>query len=303
MTRQRYLVLGIAVGLVVGVWYMLGAARSVEGPETNANNVNFTIRIISGDPSLVPGDNGATIKDNTTFTVTSSDQSVRDGWDFGDREAYQCAYVEHFTDGVQDFEIHYQMVDPYPVATSGTPQITDVQGAEQQSTSLCGEGAVLGDGLAGGIAFDDTDHHPHGTSLVFYRDQDSDGRIDPMTADEFARVDYPLLCGTHYWVPGDEAGEAWLWIDPDGATDSEPGLGDCPGGVGEPYAAARAKVLNLASGVAYCVTDRMEGDLCEGLSPPAPTPIELGSGTSVLTCPDASTPAVTQTDPLLVLCP
>lgn len=33
-----------------------------------------------------------------------------------------------------------------------------------------------------------------------------------------------------------------------------------------------------------------------------PTPVTLGAGTSVLTCPDGSTPEVTQPDPLLVAC-
>jgi len=36
--------------------------------------------------------------------------------------------------------------------------------------------------------------------------------------------------------------------------------------------------------------------------PPPPTPVTLGAGTSVLTCPDASVPVVTQADPLLVTC-
>jgi hypothetical protein len=215
------------------------------------------------------------------------------GWDFGDRTGYKCGWVEFFVAGNEKFEVHFELAD-YEFAT----ELNDRFGAELPDPEV---EALCGDGVQSNFAPDDgSDHFPHmihaGDALRFYSDGEEIASIDLATTD----------CNGAYYTPGDEPGEAWLWWDQDGPTFSHgPGEGElnCNGGPGEPVKVARVYVKNADPDVGYC-TDSMhdEADLCFNHEPP-PTPVQLGSGTSVLTCPDASTPVVTQTDPLLVTCP
>lgn len=194
-----------------------------------------------------------------------------DGWDFGDRSAYSCAWVEFFQGGAELFEVHYEMVADYPVPI----EINDRNGEEApdpEIASLCGDGS----GAGANITHDGSDHFPHGTSLDFF-----------LGGVQMATIDYGLKepgdCDKGYWTPGDEAGESWLWWDEDGPEDLMPGHPlDCGGGPGEPEVVVRAYVKNMSPGVGVCTRDEMDGDMCLGATPepePSPTGEHHGSVT------------------------
>ena len=182
------------------------------------------------------------VEDNEKTTFQESG-----GWDFGDRVAYRCAWVELFQGGGELAEVSYKAVSDYP----GALEINDrygVEGDDATSGPHC-----WGQDDSGSFVHDGSDHFPHGTDLVFYRD-----------GTEIARIDYDLnTCGNLYWTPGDDPGEAWLWWDEDGAADMlDHGDGLCGGGPIEPVAVVQAMARDLAPGIEACATDSMDGDMC-----------------------------------------
>lgn len=197
-----------------------------------------------------------------------------DGWDFGDRHAYHCAWVEFFRDGAVLFEVHYELVADYPVPV----EINDRNGwelADPEIAPLCGDGVGPGENSA--PLHDGSDHFPHGTALDFYL---NDAQI--------ATIDYGLVepggCDRGYWTPGDEPGEAWLWWDEDGPLNDGHHDLDCGGGAGEPVAVVRAYVQHMTPGVGVCTEDSLDGDQCTGVTspPPGPSPIEEHASTVTL---------------------
>lgn len=186
-------------------------------------------------------------KDLDTGEKVSSLRFERsDGWDFGDRAAYGCTWVEFFRARHEVFEIHFERV-----TGTGWLQINDKYGPEVEggpSDPLCG------DGLRGPTeVWDGTDHFPHGTQIDFYR------RGEPLVTLNLNRV---TECDPGYWVPGDEPGEAWLWWDDDGPTNDGHHELDCGGGPIEPVPVVRAIVKHVARGIGYCTRDHLGGDTC-----------------------------------------
>jgi hypothetical protein len=240
---RRALVAGIVIG-IVALALLPAPAPASPGPNPNVGPFDVIIR-----EALGPG--------SVTYDVTSFETSHPTGWDWGLRAAYSCLYVEFYLEGVRAFEVHYETVQGYP----GSVQILDDAGAREPvngSLGPCGDG--LGPGAS--MPFDGTDHFPHATDLVFYAG-----------GSEIARIDYSGdECSWAYWTPGDEAGEAWLWWDADGPTETMPGHHACDGGPGEPEPIVRAFVQNLAPGVDVCSTDALQGDLCTAIPEPEPSP-------------------------------
>lgn len=214
------------------------------------------VQLVAAPANAVPGpepgsSNFAIIFNNLdeNTEVDEIDFHTSTGWDFGDRGSYSCAWVEHFTNGALDFIIAFDRV-----ATADYMQVNDRNGVE--SSNDCGS---PDDGEA---TFDGSDHFPHGTKLSFSRG----GEI-------FESLDLSRGCNSAYYTPGDEPGEAWLWWDPDGPEETEPGLGNCDGGPEEPAAVIRIQVESGAQGVSVCTADRMDGDVCgvPGSTSPAHT--------------------------------
>lgn len=249
-------------------------------------------------------------RSDTDGVVDTTSFSTSDGWDFGNRIGYNCAYVEFYRGGVLLFEVHYEtLINDGSYAVRINDRNGQEVGPDKEMSQFCGDGVGPGPSLPYSEA-DHGDHHPHGdftdsSDLVFYFDANGDGlRPD----DEVARIDYSAgdFCDEAYWTPGNSPGEAVFWWDDDGPTEGMPGvpLPGCTNGDGEPTPVVLATVRNVAEGVAYCVTDAMDGDLCGGAEfEPEVTPVTLGSGLSELACPDGSTPAVVQIEPLQVSCP
>lgn len=213
-----------------------GTAHAIPGPDPNNGHDTFTLSM---------GLLGA-IPDDTTFAESA-------GWDFGDRSAYRCAWVEFFRGGTEQFEVQYHAVSDY---TDGTIQINDRYGEEAPDNNI--DSDCWGNDDQQNFVADGSDHFPHGTSLVFN---------DIATGVQIGRIDYPTQCTKLYWTPGNQAAEAWLWWDEDGPADRmEHGDGLCGGGPGEPVALVQARVRKLASGIEACVTDSMDGDMCSTAS-------------------------------------
>jgi hypothetical protein len=220
---MKRLLLAFTCSLTLGV----GTAQAIPGPDPDDGHSTF---------SLEMSINGKGASDVTSFAEAS-------GWDFGDRAAYRCAWVEFFQSGAELFEIHYP---------DGTIEINDRYGEELPDSQI-GDTCWDGDNQSN-FVHDGSDHFPHGTSLVFN---------DTATGAEIARIDYPNQCAKLYWTPGNEAGEAWLWWDEDGPEDKmDHGDGLCGGGPEEPDPIVQAKVRNVALGVEACTTDAMDGDMC-----------------------------------------
>jgi hypothetical protein len=232
---MKRLLVALTSLLILGV----GTAQALPGLDPQDGHDSFEIFIsASSDPNADLTGPGA---DRTTFVEAS-------GWDFGDRTAYSCAYVEFFRSGSRLFELNYKAVSDY----GGALQINDKFGQQTgdddaKATCWAGDDAQT-------FVHDGSDHFPHGTSFVFN---------DVATGAEIARIDYPNQCAKLYWTPGMQAGEAWLWWDEDGPEDKlEHGDGLCGGGPAEPIAVVRAKVRYLTVGIEACTTDAMDGNMC-----------------------------------------
>lgn len=270
-----------------------------EGPNENTpiNNPYFDIltNVVQG-----PGDRRAdptATRDrfDLRFPLTGT------GWDFGDRVAYTCAWVEWFQGQNEKVEIAFHGVGDYP----GFFQLNDKYGAEIPDGTIMPDGRTLNDwcldesGVTRRADFrwDGSDHFPHmihpGDGIDIYQDGEIVQHLELSTG----------ACEKLYPVPGDEPGEVWLWWDEDGPTFSHgPGDGDlgCNGGPVEPVAVMQIEPRFADPDIGYCTHSAHE-ELCFNVEPP-PTPVTLGEGASVLTCPGGATPAVESTEPLVVRC-
>jgi hypothetical protein len=220
-----------------------GVALAMPGPDPEDGHRTFRLKVSIENP-----DGPAHGVDTTAF-----DESA--GWDFGDRSAYRCAWVEFFKAGNELFEVEYHVVSNYPE----TVRLNDEYGQESPDGQIAAQ--CWGSDDSGTFVHDGSDHFPHGTSLVFY---------EQASGTEIARIDYPNRCTNGYWTPGNDPGEAWLWWDEDGPEDMHAhGDGECAGGPLEPVAIARAKVRHLAPGIETCVIDATHGDMCSAGDEPA----------------------------------
>ncbi len=206
------------------------------GPEPGSRDFDIFVDTVTKDGSP-----------KTQYDITYFDTAL--GWDFGDRAAYSCAWVEFYSAGVEQFEVHYELT---PYIAPPILEIEDHYGIEVHPDSLIGP--LCGDGIgpATSMPWDGTDHFPHGTQLDFFLDG------QPLVTLDYHRE----MCSRGYWTPGDEPGEAWLWWDQDGPQSMMPGMDDCTGGPGAPVPVMRAYVKNAGAGVTYCTRDELSGDWC-----------------------------------------
>lgn len=262
-------------------------ALAIPGKDPVDSNTFFEISVVEdvahANPPPLPAD---------TYEVERFQEGQ--GWDFGDRYAYQCAWVEFFQGTNERFEVHYELRKDYPFDLKiGDRNGVEIEGGGEQTRGDCGTGIDFG----AVPTHDGTDHFPHmihpGDGITFYQD-----------GEQFQYLDLSRpACSKSYWVPGDEPGEAWLWWDEDGPTFSHgEGEGElpCGGGPGEAVAVVRLEVKNADPDIGYCTVDEF-GSQCFNVEPP-PTPVTLGTGRSILTCPGGGTPVVLTTQPLVVRC-
>jgi len=276
--------LALAVALLLALPMV---ASALVGPEPGSADFKIIFKELSGGPFY----------DQMEFDTAQ-------GWDFGDREAYRCTFVEFVVDGVVTHRIEFEQAFDYPEPPGF--QINDKGGEEHgdgDNPPRPADSDPCGTDEGGGIArnrwvpsgedhFPHYDHHNTTAAVTLFLDGEPIQTLD-LNRDE---------CARGYWTPGDEPGEVVLWWDADFPENNGHHALDCNGGGAEPIAAARGFIIPQVSGAGYCVADELDGDVCEGVEIP-PTPVVLGSGTSELTCGDGSVPAILQPDPLQVECP
>ena len=252
-------------------------ALGVPGPDPADDHDYFEISVGDdmnhGNPPPPPDDDYSTTRFNE-----------RSGWDFGDRYAYSCAWVEYFKGGDEKFEVHYELILDYPFGVKVSDRFgQEIEGGGEDHRGDCGTGASFG----GVRNHDGTDHFPHSTSLTFY--ENGEPLLDPQGNP--VAIDYPGQCTRGYWTAGDQPGEAWLWWDEDGPADKMMhGDGLCDGGPSKPVAVARAIVQNAAPGVGYCTRDDLEGSFCSGSTAEHSSNVTLKLGQHIRASGDVSIP-------------
>jgi hypothetical protein len=241
------------------------------------------------DPPSVPEDFDLVFEEvtqpRTFYDILPFERA--DGWDFGDREGYQCAFIERFdASGNLLFKLEFEISEFYTSAPSGeTFRINDRGGAETGEGGfppapgdICGAPAGEGAWVPSG-----EDHFPHmsegaspethGVRLYV------DGFVDPVATDTLNAGLTNADCDRGYWTPGDEERELVLWWDLDfpenGHEDGSHPL-DCGGGGDAPFAVARLYFAELADNAGVCILDHdvPGGRVCTGMvePPPSPTP-------------------------------
>ncbi|HEY7661442.1 MAG TPA: hypothetical protein VIC58_12690 [Actinomycetota bacterium] len=165
--------------------------------------------------------------------------SRANGWDFGDREAYRCAYVEYIVGGQIQFEISFERLavpghegnyivindkDGWESGEGGFPDSSDNCGMPPGAGPRSHDGSPM---VPGGASFT---VHKGGAPLVTYN-------LPATTA----------VNAESFWSVGDEPGEAYLWYVEEGEADD---------------AVLRALIIPVAEDVT----------LSAGPPPPPPTP-------------------------------
>jgi hypothetical protein len=184
-----------------------------------------------------------------------------DGWDFGDRESYRCAYVERFdAQGNLLFKIELERSDDYQPGTV----INDrggMESGEGGAPPAEGCGSPPGEGAWHPSGEDHFPHHTH--QHLFVDGVELTGAFLDLHRDDCARA---------YWTPGDEPGEAVLWWDEDGPQHTHPDGPPlpCGGGDQEPSAVARMMVIPVAANAGVCTHDEIDGSRCRGMTQTPP---------------------------------
>jgi hypothetical protein len=215
--------LTLALLLSVGAMH---PAAAVPGPDVP--DEQSTYRIFAWNQQTEQSFRGATFRE-------------ADGWDFGDRYGYECAWSEFFDGGALLFTVTIQRV-------RGNVGINDKYGAEVTGPDADPECPTE----TPAARFDGSDHFPHHTMFHFER-----AGIELAILDLHARP-----CARAYWTPGDEPGEAWMWWDKDGPRSDGHHRLDCGGGRDDPKPVARAIVQMVAPDITVCTEDSLHGDRC-----------------------------------------
>ncbi len=150
--------------------------------------------------------------------------SRANGWDFGDRTGYACAWVEYQVAGRIQFRVDFQLVvgDEYQ---AGSLQINDRGGLEgPDGAAPCGSSSSR----TGNLQSDGSAFVPNsGVTFTIARS----GAV-------LTSLSLPAVSATSdesFWSPGNDLGEAYLWR-------AEPGEAPTP--------ILRATVTPIATGVA-----------------------------------------------------
>ena len=151
------------------------------------------------------------------------DFSRSNGWDFGDRVAYSCAWVEFVSARQIQFRVDFELVIGSEYR-AGSLEVNDKNGLEEHRDGLtpCGDGVGVGPNLLhDGSAF-----VPGGATFVLSK--------NGATLTSFTLPAVSATNDESQWSVGNDLGEAYLWQVEPGET---------------PTPILRATVTPLASGV------------------------------------------------------
>lgn len=133
------------------------------------------------------------------------DFSRADGWDFGDREAYRCAFVEYIVNDEVQFTLTFDRLT-IPGHDAGYITISDRHGMELEGNAPeCG---FIEDGSGIGQTWDGSPFVSGGASFTIYKD------TSPLVVYALPAVS-PVNVET-FWSVGDEPGEAYMWYVEEG---------------------------------------------------------------------------------------
>ncbi len=149
--------------------------------------------------------------------------SRSNGWDFGDRTAYSCAWVEYVSGGQIQFRVDFELVIGAEYQ-AGSLEINDRNGLEERpdARTSCGDGVGLGPNLR----HDGSTFVPGGATFVLSK--------NGVWLTTYTLPGVSAENDESLWSVGDEPGEAYLWR-------SEPGE--------DPAPVLRATVKAVAGGV------------------------------------------------------
>lgn len=150
------------------------------------------------------------------------------GWDFGDRTAYSCAWVEYVSGGQIQFRIDFELVIGSEYR-AGTLELNDKNGIEEHpdGRTPCGDGVGFGPNLR-----QDGSVFVPGSGATFSLTRNGSSLTT------FTLPAVSAANDESFWSPGNDAGEAYLWHVEAGE---------------EPAPILRATVTAVASGVALSV--------------------------------------------------
>jgi hypothetical protein len=249
---------------LISLFVIAQPASAVPGPDPagSLTSWDFNLEEIGTNPVLL-------------YEVLHFERSA--GWDYGDREGYQCSFVERFdAAGGMEFALELERAVNYvPGIRINTRSDGGTGNGESHPTGdICGSPAGQGSWVPSG-----EDHFPHMTAhadpathgVRLYRD----GVLDAAITNDLNAMLTNADCDRGYWTPGDEPNELVLWWDADfpenGHSDGTQPL-DCGGGGQEPAAVARMYFRNLAPNIGVCILDhdRPSGARCSGMTAPQP---------------------------------
>ena len=106
---------------------------------------------------FVDAGNAPTLPTSTIKETLRQTFNLADGWDFGERAAYRCAWIEYFQGSNEKFEVSYYGVSNY----TGSFQINDKFGAQlaENTKPACWAGVSADNGAT--FVHDGSDHFPH----------------------------------------------------------------------------------------------------------------------------------------------
>ncbi len=221
-SRAPWLVVPALVALVA----LAQPVAAIPGPDPADAPPAFTIYVVGNS-------------DGETEALEALDFARADNWDFGDREAYRCAYVEYIVGGQVLFKLELERLavpgqaDNY-VALNDEGGMESGEGGNPPSPGdLCGMPAG-----AGPLQFDGSAFVSGGATFTVTRD-----------GSPLATYSLPAVSPTNpesFWSPGNDPGEAYLWYI-------------APGEANDPV--LRFTVVPMASGVSV-----------DGLPAPSPSP-------------------------------
>jgi hypothetical protein len=273
MLKRRVLerLLGIFLGVVLGA---SPAAFGLYGYEPGSPDFTLTV-LRDPTPKGTPGQKSG---DELLIERLVFDTAL--GWDFGDRDGYDCAGLE-FVDGGEVVIVgRMQNADAVEGRPDNYTEINDRAGHEHNDgpnpipapDPLPGYEFCPGNGET---PYDGSDHFPHvnaddGPDSVLVRDPSGETR---------ATLDLRhAVCDPAYWAPDVAGTGLWLWWDDDGVSfDGHHDL-DCGGGPLEPEPLVKFSFEILEPGWSVCIPDDLAGQSCapKTTGPTGPTHHETG---------------------------
>lgn len=176
----------------------------------------LTLAVVPSPAAAIPGPDPADAPPEFSIVVYGThageteifdmlDFSRADGWDFGDREAYRCAFVEYIVNDEVQFTLTFDRLT-IPGHDAGYITISDRHGMELEGNAPeCG---YVEDGSGIGQTWDGSPFVPGGASFTVYKD------TVPLVVYALPGVS-PVNVET-FWSVGDEPGEAYMWYVEEG---------------------------------------------------------------------------------------